>query len=396
MKFYSIFALAAGSAQAVSMFDRESLILKDYAPALISEFMDGNSDHVDNILAHGCWCAKLDRLNPYSEFHGGKKTLDELDEICRDWILTRNCNDRLTGLGRICTCSMPGTSSTQLLREASYKMMIYPTDTGSCYCYDAEAGCSLDTCEIDMHFAKQLKQFVDDHPFGWTVTEVQGAGTCEFEAPREGNRYCSGSIPSLKVEFQEPTQAPLTEDEVLDLATRGLAMPASFVEELVRTVCDDGYVLDTGTNTCIEEINFHTNNEYKYWPVRLSEDSRQFFRVRASNDAHMLFCPHTNISPNMNIYVTGANCFEIVLGGWGNGQSVIRSTPQGRALFTHRGSVLDRNAYIDFLIDYSGVDMIIYRQGVEFMRLNNWSSVIPSLKSVGVSTGWGSDGDWRF
>ena len=50
----------------------------------------------NNLMDHGCWCAYIDPNNS-AELLMGPTPIDALDEICRNWYLTRHCNDELIG-----------------------------------------------------------------------------------------------------------------------------------------------------------------------------------------------------------------------------------------------------------------------------------------------------------
>lgn len=68
------------------------------------------------------------------------------------------------------------------------------------------------------------------------------------------------------------------------------------------------------------------------------------FEVKASNDAHVALTVEGDESKDM---------FEIVLGGWDNSQSVIRTQKQGTEHVTYAGSVLDKDNFSSFWITYN-------------------------------------------
>ena len=88
---------------------------------------------------------------------------------------------------------------------------------------------------------------------------------------------------------------------------------------------------------------------------------------------------------------------EVVIGGWGNSGSKIRPSLQGKDISPFvRGKVLDPNAFTHFVIDYSGPDIIVIREGIELMRAANWKNHITDVVSIGLATAWGADGYWRL
>lgn len=54
---------------------------------------------VEEILGHGCWCAKLDPGGKRTDL-GGKVTVDGLDHICKKWFLSRACTKQIGNYAR--------------------------------------------------------------------------------------------------------------------------------------------------------------------------------------------------------------------------------------------------------------------------------------------------------
>lgn len=182
---------------------QDGLILRNYAPSLLSEYID-DSIIVDNVLSHGCHCAWLDKLNLFQEHLRGPDTVDVLDEICKNWIKARACNDRFIGG----TCNMPGNSGTQYLRDGHYS---YDLDTandtmiqssscvpaGSADADDKQQSCNEDSCTIDLHFVKLIQEFVSDNPT-FPVNNVINNGTCADAPVHNSTMMCVGTAPDLK------------------------------------------------------------------------------------------------------------------------------------------------------------------------------------------------------
>ena len=184
-------------------FDRvqDGLILRNYADSMLEAFLTEEATiagpTVSDLLVHGCWCAKL-IPNPFMAYLGGAEPVDILDEICRNWIRMRNCNDRLDGG----SCNIDGSSSQQKLINGEYTLTIDPDNVGNSECKGNNADqCSDDTCEIDLYFMKQIRDYlVSSEGQDWVInglTEVTGAGTCAASPDNNVVRVCSGDIPNL-------------------------------------------------------------------------------------------------------------------------------------------------------------------------------------------------------
>ncbi|KAJ8321737.1 hypothetical protein KUTeg_000208 [Tegillarca granosa] len=105
----------------------------------------------------------------------------------------------------------------------------------------------------------------------------------------------------------------------------------------------------------------------------------------ACNDAHLALC--SNSGP----------LYEIVIGGWGNGQSVIRDRKQGSNLAAYRGSVLSCGSYNYFWISWSGGTVRVGKgTSVGSSQMMSWYDSTPhSVDYAAVSTGWGATGRWE-
>merc|ERR1712036_171379 len=143
---YSLAFLAA-SAQA-AIHTQTGLYLRTYTSSILSEWL--LFDGVDEVMEHGCRCAKLDASNPFQEHLGGSTVVDELDEICRDWLRARNCNDNLVGG----SCE----SDRESMRTGAYTMSIVESDYDASTCGFTTADCEADTCEIDLKYLKLIRE----------------------------------------------------------------------------------------------------------------------------------------------------------------------------------------------------------------------------------------------
>ena len=203
MKFYYSLALATaaladdqndgpqGGTRTINgqLHSQVGLYLRSYAPSLLSEFLDGDSNKVDDVLSHGCFCGKLDASNPYVEHLGGTQTLDELDEICRDWLRARNCNDNLIGG----SCE----ADRESMRTGGYTMDITSDNYANSNCGFYNTECEEDTCRIDLQYAQAISQFMSDNGASFSPTVVNSAGACEPAPLDKRERKCLGDSPDV-------------------------------------------------------------------------------------------------------------------------------------------------------------------------------------------------------
>ena len=199
MRFYSLtlpaLALGYDNPEAFErtvtgdLYERSGLYLKTYAPEVLELFLRGDDAKVDSILSHGCHCAKLDVNNPYPDVLGGSTPVDALDELCRDWLRARNCNDNLVGG----SCE----SNREAMRTGGYTMDINTVNYDNSNCGFTTSDCAADTCQIDVMYLKEIGNFMDNNP-GHTATEVTAAGTCTLAHLDKRERKCIGEAPNVE------------------------------------------------------------------------------------------------------------------------------------------------------------------------------------------------------
>jgi len=184
---YSLAFLAA-SAQA-AIHTQTGLYLRTYTSSILSEWL--LFDGVDEVMEHGCHCAKLDASNPFQEHLGGSTVVDELDEICRDWLRARNCNDNLVGG----SCE----SDRESMRTGAYTMSIVESDYDASTCGFTTADCEADTCEIDLKYLKLIREYVTNNPqlAADGATIVNSSGTCTQAPLDKRERRCEGDAPDV-------------------------------------------------------------------------------------------------------------------------------------------------------------------------------------------------------
>merc|ERR1711941_174931 len=126
MKLIAPIALTAVSAQAT--FDTISYRFRDSVQELAALFIQ-DASFASQVFSHGCWCAKLS--DPSSVNLGGNAPVDELDQICKDWVRARRCS-RQNGA----SCEFAGL-------ESSYEV---ERDNGATLCPDADS-CMAETAD---------------------------------------------------------------------------------------------------------------------------------------------------------------------------------------------------------------------------------------------------------
>jgi len=103
-----------------------------------------------DILSHGCWCAKLARANSGNSELGGPKTTDVLDNICRSWIKARKCSE------------MVGACKNFLDFGALYDIQ-YTSGLVDAVCLNTENECLMESCEIDVSFVILVEEFMAEN-----------------------------------------------------------------------------------------------------------------------------------------------------------------------------------------------------------------------------------------
>jgi hypothetical protein len=123
----------------------------------VGDDMDSVDSLIDGFLSHGCWCSQL--LAEYEGtvvgvIHAGAP-IDGIDELCRNWILARQClleDDNDYGL-----CGPATIGSDVVLWDK-----LYTWDAEEkCEYQDEEhdalvANCLKQTCEVDAYYAVKL------------------------------------------------------------------------------------------------------------------------------------------------------------------------------------------------------------------------------------------------
>ena len=192
---------AFGTAPLTTLYQPDNLMLRNYAPDLLHRFVNQSNiitnvdETVEKVLSHGCWCAKLDKSNPYLEFLGGPDAVDELDELCRNWFKCRNCNEMLRGG----SCNVENSSSKELLKARSYELK---SDLESSFidtvtCNIENDACADDSCSIDLLYMKDIFNYLEDNHQGFSNLVVTDNSTCSAAVNTNKPRICTGTAPYL-------------------------------------------------------------------------------------------------------------------------------------------------------------------------------------------------------
>jgi len=151
-----------------------------------------SSTKVANVLDHGCWCKKMDPSITDVSMLGGKDPVDPLDQICKQWFTARRCNGNLEG------------GSCVNYPEGGFYKLNSKMECAS----GKNDDCEEDTCQIDMHFANSIEDYLNGNP-SWAPDSSQA---CPIGSGDGGaTHYCAGVAPFVYITSEEPTEAPPTD-----------------------------------------------------------------------------------------------------------------------------------------------------------------------------------------
>ncbi|XP_035683940.1 uncharacterized protein LOC118420950 [Branchiostoma floridae] len=217
----------------------------------------------------------------------------------------------------------------------------------------------------------------------WMATQISGTywfGLSDI-VTENGWQWADGTVYDPSVTNwgpNEPNNAQ-NEEDCAEIFSNGLWNDQS---------CSDtrGYICEKPTGC--ETLSTDTQYRYRWNLPRLTGD-RFEFEVQATNDVHVALSSQRHDLANM---------YEIVIGGWGNTQSVIRRSKQGRNHARASTSGINSNTqYRTFWITWSPDGTIAVGRGGETQPFMQWTDPNPlPITFAGYSTGWGSTGLWRF
>ncbi|XP_035689653.1 uncharacterized protein LOC118424952 [Branchiostoma floridae] len=155
---------------------------------------------------------------------------------------------------------------------------------------------------------------------------------------------------------------------------------------------DDAHKGSSASADAGNDCETHSSDiQYRYrWDLPRLTRGFFTFEVQTNNDVHVALS-----SMNQDL----DDMYEIVIGGWSNTQSVIRRGKQGSNLVTaSTPGINSREEYRKFRITWSSDGTIaVERRGETQWTFMQWTDPNPlPINYAGYSTGWGSDGLWKF
>lgn len=173
------------------------------------------------------------------------------------------------------------------------------------------------------------------------------------------------------------------------------SMQAAFInsDTVAEATLSTSKTLDVSGSEQLSGVeSIETGDDYNYHTILnldLSSKSMIEFSVMAKNDAHVL------------LTMGAGGVFEIVIGGWNNSRSMIRRSKQGAGVVEYSGVVISDSEFKTFVLDWNnaGVLKLYSKSGTEPLTLLMETPPQPEpvldIKSMAVSTGWGSTGKWK-
>ncbi|XP_033107417.1 macrophage mannose receptor 1-like isoform X2 [Anneissia japonica] len=149
-----------------------------------------------------------------------------------------------------------------------------------------------------------------------------------------------------------------------------------------------GYICQM-PKTCETLTSGSTDDQYyyRYHDSPLYE-SRVDFEAKASNDVHIGLSSAANDMTEM---------YEVVIGGWNNQNSAIRRCKQcSNEVYVSTPSILNENEFRGFWITWDDAGKISVGKAGQSAFME-WTDPNPlTIAYVGYSTGWDSNGEFRF
>ncbi|MFD4402420.1 hypothetical protein ACFWPH_06600 [Nocardia sp. NPDC058499] len=187
---------------------------------------------------------------------------------------------------------------------------------------------------------------------------------------------------------------------------------AGYVAEAMRrNLIDEWHVWDFCRNDDDRQwlsarfpVPGRTPDDLQYYPagyLGMGPGDRWRSRVRAGHDVHIAIEPRESSAD--------ATAFELVVGGWKNGRTVLRCVDNADLLVrdnVDRGTVrppavsvstpgiLSNTTFRDMEISMDGSGLRLSIDGAEVIEHD--THIPAGIGNVYVKTGYGSDGEWRF
>ena len=138
------------------------------------QIFPNNPEMADSILNHGCHCRLLNSETEFRMLYGGETTVSELDGICKKWLTQRRCV--------LNTKYMSVKQEQQDNNCNSYEQMYeidFDFEKDNYRCTNDKKStdkndnfnCNYLLCNIDLHFAQEIKDLLDDENYQSVSTE---------------------------------------------------------------------------------------------------------------------------------------------------------------------------------------------------------------------------------
>ena len=132
-----------------------------------------DSSFLDQILDHGCWCAKLNQRNSQEIGLGGNTATDDLDDICKSWAHARRC----AKLNLDATCKLILNNN-----ESNAFYQVQTSDLTDAVCSESNNMCLSEACEIDVRFVQSIVDWRLNNPNDFVAV----AGVCDLNMNLSG------------------------------------------------------------------------------------------------------------------------------------------------------------------------------------------------------------------
>lgn len=142
-----------------------------------------------------------------------------------------------------------------------------------------------------------------------------------------------------------------------------------------------------------------TDRNYNYNSNFVGDVSRvtsKVFSVLATNDAHI------GLGASQNPHTGNPAFWEIALGGWSNSKSVIRTARGSAEVATFHGNLHDGRFFKPFWVSWSdeyirvGTGNVVGANQIMKAPKSSDNALREPIRFMHVTTGWGSNGIWRF
>ncbi|XP_078323305.1 uncharacterized protein 5-like isoform X4 [Crassostrea virginica] len=162
-----------------------------------------------------------------------------------------------------------------------------------------------------------------------------------------------------------------------------------FFEVLILCYCMASTRSEAGYSIQVSTADLYQYRYLTNYGIPTPNSTHMLFRVRACNDAHVI------------LRSSGKKEIEIVLGGWNNTISCLRTKVQGPCHRKYNGRVLNCKSYEEFLISWKDGRIMVGKTNSE---LGSFGDLLLDYQlrkplsgvQIGVSTGFGAAGKWMF